>query len=340
MDNIKDLPLVSICTPVYGVEKYIEKCAISLFEQTYSNIEFIIVDDCSPDNSIELLKSISARYSGLADKIKIIRHDINRGLAAARNTAVEYANGEFLLHVDSDDWVDVTLVEEMVRKQSEGDYDIVFCEFRNHFLNFDQVVHCNDYSTSKEMTLAMIRGSMRHCVCGGLIRASLYKNNGITAFEGHNMDEDRQVMPRLCFYANKVAVVHNPMYHYNNMNANAYTASWASLFTSKNRSDIVFAHNLLCDFFKDKGEAFVDAIDYSNVSLIASTFYGLAQVKGYNELYNENRKEQKVLNKRTISQLPLKFRLTMKLSFSRFLLSLYVNTGMLIKRIKNGGWLR
>lgn len=337
MEKIKNLPLVTICIPVYGVEMHIAKCATSLFGQSYNNIEYVIVDDCSPDRSIELLKSLSLRYPNLKERIRIVRHDVNRGLAAARNTAVKYANGDFILHVDSDDWVDTTIVEEMVRKQSEDDYDLVFCEFKNHFLDFNQDVPCGDYYSSREMTLAMIRGGMRHCVCGVLIRTSLYRTYDISAYEGHNMDEDRQVMPRLCYYAKKVAVVHKPMYHYNNMNANAYTASWISIFSPKNRADMVFAHNLLYEFFKDKGDDFLDAVEYSNVSFVASTFYGLAQIKGFDKLYIENKKKLKTLDSNYVRQLPMKLRFTMYLSFSRCLLSMYVKTGMFVKRLKNGG---
>lgn len=337
MEKIKNLPLVTICIPVYGVEMHIEKCATSLFGQSYNNIEYVIVDDCSPDRSIELLKSLSLRYPNLKERIRIVRHDVNRGLAAARNTAVKYANGDFILHVDSDDWVDNTIVEGMVRKQSEDDYDLVFCEFKNHFLDFNQDVPCGDYYSSREMTLAMIRGGMRHCVCGVLIRTSLYRTYDISAYEGHNMDEDRQVMPRLCYYAKKVAVVHKPMYHYNNMNANAYTASWTSIFSPKNRADMVFAHNLLYEFFKDKGDDFLDAVEYSNVSFVASTFYGLAQIKGFDELYIENKNKLKTLDSNYVRQLPVKLRFTMYLSFSRCLLSMYVKTGMFVKRLKNRG---
>ena len=78
--------LVSICVPVYGVETYIEQCAISLFEQTYQNIEYIFVNDCTPDKSIEILKSVINRYPNKKSSIHILSHEKNKGLGAARNS--------------------------------------------------------------------------------------------------------------------------------------------------------------------------------------------------------------------------------------------------------------
>ena len=69
------MPLVSLLVPIYGVEKFIEKCAVSLFEQTYSNIEYVFVDDCTPDNSISVLRDIIAEYPGRKSKVRILHHE-------------------------------------------------------------------------------------------------------------------------------------------------------------------------------------------------------------------------------------------------------------------------
>ena len=77
-------PLVSILVPIYNVERYIERCARSVFEQTYKNLEFIFVDDCSPDKSVKILERVAEDYPQWKGRIKILHHDYNRGLAAAR----------------------------------------------------------------------------------------------------------------------------------------------------------------------------------------------------------------------------------------------------------------
>ena len=84
---------VSVCIPVYGVEKYIERCARSLFEQTMKDdIEFIFVDDCTPDKSIEILQKVLEEYPERKNQVKIIRHETNKGLTGARNTALKHVN--------------------------------------------------------------------------------------------------------------------------------------------------------------------------------------------------------------------------------------------------------
>ena len=97
---------VSILVPVYGVEKYIERCARSLFEQTYENLEYIFVNDCTPDKSMEILMRVMEDYPNRKGNVRIFHHEHNRGLSAARNTALDAATSPFVTHVDSDDYLD------------------------------------------------------------------------------------------------------------------------------------------------------------------------------------------------------------------------------------------
>lgn len=107
-------PLVSILIPVYNVEAYIERCARSAFEQSYQNLEFIFVDDATPDASIQVLQRVIADYPDRCDSIKILHHERNRGLAAARNTAIAACHGDFVMHVDSDDWLEPEAAELLI----------------------------------------------------------------------------------------------------------------------------------------------------------------------------------------------------------------------------------
>ena len=103
-------PSFSIIAPIYGVERYIVNCADSLLGQTYDNIQFIFVNDGTKDASIELLsKLIDKKYGALKDRIVIV-NKLNGGLPAARRTGMEYATGDYILHVDSDDWVETDMV--------------------------------------------------------------------------------------------------------------------------------------------------------------------------------------------------------------------------------------
>lgn len=122
------MPKVSVCIPVYGVEKYIERCVRSLFEQTMKDdIEFIFVDDCTPDKSIKIMQKILEEYPDRKNQTLLLRHEENKGLVAARKTALDAAQGEYIIHCDSDDWVDVNMYEVMYNKAIETNADMVYC---------------------------------------------------------------------------------------------------------------------------------------------------------------------------------------------------------------------
>ena len=116
---------ISVLVPVYGVERYIEECAVSLFEQTYENLEYIFVDDYTPDDSVNILLNVIEHYEKRKEQVRIIRHDYNRGLGAARATALEAASGDFVIAVDSDDKLAIDAIEKLCRLQQTVDADIV-----------------------------------------------------------------------------------------------------------------------------------------------------------------------------------------------------------------------
>mgnify|MGYP002511105663 CR=1 FL=1 len=118
------LPLISVIVPVYQVSKYIRECVDSLLCQTYRRLEIILVDDGSTDGSGEICDS----YAKEDDRIRVI-HQENRGLSAARNTGLDYASGEYVAFVDSDDYVEPAYIEELYRLIVEYRADIAACMF-------------------------------------------------------------------------------------------------------------------------------------------------------------------------------------------------------------------
>jgi len=120
---------VSVCIPVYGVEKYIERCVRTLFGQTLQEIEYIFVDDCSPDRSVEIMQQVAEEFPHRKGQVKIIRHEINQGVGAARNHAVAACTGEYVIHCDPDDWVELDMYETMYNKAKETDADMVYCSY-------------------------------------------------------------------------------------------------------------------------------------------------------------------------------------------------------------------
>lgn len=101
--NPRHVPDLSVLVPVYGVERYIADCARSLFAQRDVDAEFVFVDDASPDGSVDRLREVMAEYPTVGERVRILRHAHNRGVGAARRTAIEAARGTYICFVDSDD---------------------------------------------------------------------------------------------------------------------------------------------------------------------------------------------------------------------------------------------
>lgn len=326
--------LVSICVPIYGVERFIERCVVTLFSQTYDNLEFIFVDDCTKDNSIEVLKAVLKHYPEREEQVRIIRHDHNRGLAAARNTGVAASTGEFLLHVDADDYIETNTVEKLICKQEEADYDIVSCEYLAHYRTRTSQIVITDYSTVKEMIISMISRENSSQIWGRLIRSSLYKDNGITVQEGNNMAEDAQTTPRIFYFAKNIASVHEPLFHYCDGNENSYTAS----FSVKSEMFKRKAFDVLADFFANKDPDYIEAINQGMVNSIAASLFGMARRRESKEYYLESLELLRKYDKRYIDALSSKLRTTCWLAPYRPALAVYARVGhrlnMLLMKLK------
>ena len=221
--NLENDYLVSVCVPVYKVEQYIERCARSLFEQTYENIEYVFVDDCSPDNSIAIVKRVAEQYPHRKPNVRLIRHKTNSGLGQARNTGVFEAKGIFILHVDSDDYIDANVVKRLVEKQKETKADIVRYPKKILYKTKTQIEQVREYNSPRDLLEDILACKIAGNVCGGLIRTSLYRDNNIKV-EGHvSQSEDFQVMPRLLYYAKSIAVVNDVYYYYDRTGENSYS---------------------------------------------------------------------------------------------------------------------
>ena len=216
-------PLVSILLPVYNVESFIERCARSVFEQTYDNLEYRFIDDGSQDNSIGIVKRVLSDYLERKKQTYIVHHSQNRGLAAARNSAISSCHGDYVIHVDSDDWIETDAVEAMVKRQQETGADIVYTTgYYKHHKSGLQEMPCLGWSSDKGSTLTnMLQDKATICMWSKLIRKSLYTDNGITCDERGSFYEDFQVLTRLIYYSKTISCLESCMYHYNRLNQNS-----------------------------------------------------------------------------------------------------------------------
>lgn len=270
---MNQLPYISILIPTYNVESYIGRCIQSVMGQTYTGkMECIIVDDCGSDKSIAIAEQLIADYKG-AIAFHIIRHNHNRGLAAARNTAVDAAKGEFIIHVDSDDWIEPNMTEELVKVQSDTNADIVSCNAIAHYSDREEPLTEPDYRSKDEMMRSILLLTLDHVIWRRLIRASLYKDNHISAVEGVNIGEDHYTLPRLLFYANSFAQCNEALYHYNCMNVNSYTQSADQTFNPKRVNSNVASLNILIDFFRTNGPMYLAGLYETKMQYIYGHFF-------------------------------------------------------------------
>lgn len=217
---------VSVIVPFYKVAPFVERCTRSLLEQTLQDVEFIFVDDASPDESRVIIEQVSAEYKRA---VRILTHTENLGLPAARNTGLAVAKGDFIYHCDSDDYLEPTMLEEMVQSASDQLADFVYCDF---YLDFgtSRRIMTNPSYTDPEMMVkdGFLAGLMKYNVWNKLLKRTLYLESGLCFPEGHAMGED-MTMIALAVHATRTVHVAKPLYHYIKLNSNAYSNTFSQL---------------------------------------------------------------------------------------------------------------
>lgn len=207
------MPKVSVIVPVYGVEKYIERCARSLFEQTLDDIEYLFIDDCTPDRSIEILKSVMKEYPNRSSMVIIHRMEQNSGQAAVRKWGILNATGDYVIHCDSDDWVEKEMLEKLYHKARIEDVDILFCDYYYEKAGFVKYVE-NQVSLNTDETIRLfISGKTKASLCMSLVKRSLYNKNKFS-FPRYDMTEDMTSLVQLTFLARRIDFIKEAFYHY------------------------------------------------------------------------------------------------------------------------------
>lgn len=243
-------PAVTIIVPVYRVAEFIETCAVSLFEQDFASIEYVFVDDASPDNSLATLRRVIERYPGRKKHIKIIENSGRLGAFQARQVGTLAATGEYIQYVDSDDWVEPNMVSLMYQTAKTQHADVVACDFyvekKRKTVYFEQH-HVNN---ADKLLAAFLHGQIAPSVWSRLIRRticlSLY--NQLRLYKRVNLAEDWLITLPLYCGPTKIAYVPQALYHYNKLNAGSLTTELsASLYDDK-----LFVLRFLYDFLEHK----------------------------------------------------------------------------------------
>ena len=238
---------VSILVPFYKVEKYVGRCVESLFTQTYKNIEYVFVNDCSPDKSMEIINGMIDKYD-VSSQCKIISHDKNLGICQSRNDCLDNATGDYILFIDSDDYIDQDMVELLVEAAQKGNADVSGCgyteEYDDRSINIPQMYTNDYYEMLKAITVLTIKGVMWKL----LIKRSVIEANHIRFMPEKNMVDDYLFCCQVFYYSSRFTGVNKCMYHYIQFNPNNY--SQRTIFNINHQAEAIRETE---KFYKEKG---------------------------------------------------------------------------------------
>lgn len=221
----KNHPIVSIIVPVYGVEKFIRRCLDSLISQTYKNIQIILIDDGSPDNS----GAICDEYADSDRRIQVI-HKENGGVASARQAGIDIAQGEYIIHADPDDWVETSMIEELVIKAQDTNADVVICDYYIYTHRIKRVCQ-RPYNLMSEKVLKEIFHRLHGSLWNKLLKRDCYIKYNLHFIPDINYCEDVLIWVQLLIHPEiKVAYLNKAFYYYFQGNVDSITHKWTSSF--------------------------------------------------------------------------------------------------------------
>lgn len=241
---------ISVIVPVYNVEKYLPKCLDSLVNQTINDYEVIIINDGSPDNSQKIIDKYAKEFPNI---IKPFIKE-NGGQASARNYALKKASGEYIMYVDSDDWIAENALEKLYEKAMDDNSDIVVCSAYK-VLNDDYSL-MESFDTIKDPIKSYILN--RPSAWCKLIKKEVLKNKELYFLENHYY-EDIAVVPAYCLYTKNISFLNMPLYYYliregSTMNQLKYTNSLEDIFDSLDYLESLFKSKNCLSVYKEELE--------------------------------------------------------------------------------------
>lgn len=285
-------PLVSIMIPVYNIENYIEKCLDSVFNQTYNNIEVIIVNDKSTDTSSEKIDHYIKNNKTEKTVIKI-DHETNTGLGGARLSAIKVATGKWYMFVDGDDSLELDAVEMLVNKSQEDNADLVVFGYNIIYQNRKLAVPC-DYNQDKEDYIKrLLLKTCSASLWNKFYRRELFSENEIWPQKGLNQGEDYAMTPRLVYVAHRISKLDKCLYNYVQSNQNALTKN----FKIEHIQQLKTADNILESFFTNTIERkYIELMKIRTVLYM----YKIARSSSYHRIksnYNIKLQSNNILSK-------------------------------------------
>lgn len=250
---------ISVIIPVYNVYDYIDKCLDTLVHQTFKDLEIIVVNDGSPDNSEEIIKKYEKEYKN----IKYFKKE-NGGQSSARNYGLKHATGDFIAFIDSDDYVSLDMYQKMYDKAISGNYDMVVCDLNYIYPDKTVKVDCGIKEDTKDIKKVLLNNYP--VVWNKLFKKELFKKDVL--FKTGVWFEDVEFLYRIFPYVNSIGVIHEPL--------NQYVQREGSVMKTVNKKiyDYIGNMNGIIEFYKEKGfyDEYKKEIEFAYVRYLYATF--------------------------------------------------------------------
>lgn len=215
---------VTVIIPVYKVEKFIEICTLSLLNQDLEEVEYIFINDASPDSSLRILKRI-VESSNRKKDIIIINNEENIGVAKTRKKGMLMAKGEYVIQIDADDWVENNMLSSLYKKAKEEQSNVAICNYFVSHLKKEYYIE-EEYKKNINYNIKnMLLGNIHPSFWRTLIRRNYYIENNLIPSGDFNMGEDIEIMLKLFSLTSKVSYVPKGLYHYIQYNSSSLTKS-------------------------------------------------------------------------------------------------------------------
>lgn len=308
--------MITVIVPIYNVEKYLEKCIDSIINQTYKDIEILLINDCSKDNSLEICKEMKKKD----ERISIINLPNNHGVSYARNIGIENSNGEYIAFVDSDDYIDSKMLEILMRNLIESKSDISICGFNNN--NYSKIINSKKVLDKKQMLLEITgKDSFQGYVCNKLYRKSIIKKYKIMFDENITISEDLLFN---CEYISKIEkgiYDSQKLYNYIQRSDSSYNGEfnikWFTVLDAYKKILDIYAYNHLEDYIGIKYNFLV-----ANLTLKEKIVNGeYKNIKIKNIENNINRYLKDILNSNYINNVE-KIKIIIKSKFMKLFICL------------------
>lgn len=320
--------LLSIIVPVFRVERFISKCAHSLFSQSLSGIQFIFIDDKGGDKSIEVLREVLLAYPERNEDTLIMTNPRNLGSSESRNVGLTYASGKYVTFCDADDWVELRMAEVVLDKMIKEEADIVWTDF--YLSNKDSEVRVSQ--NYAEDAIECIKGLLTEQFFGSLwnkmFRRDLFIYNNVLFPSRQDVWEDLLTNVQLFHFSKKVVYLSEAFYHYVQYN----DSSLVKIRNDKQLSDILANSKSIITFLSDEGvlSNYENEIPILKLAAKQTLLYQTdrASFKKWREIYPESNKDISNYDK-----LPKHLRFVGKAADRKCWL--VVGSWIFLKRIKN-----